>query len=219
MYPDRQRRVLSAPSKNSTGETLLVTADFDGVKSAVPSVTVCLCYRPHKNKFLVTVVKAKDLKKSTVRKDSYVEVNLFRGIGDKARMQTVRTKSYFGGRNPVYKEAFSFELPSRGLASVYTELSFTVRRHNLVRTDEVLGRVTLSSEMLLRWKKSQSLAGTLDEAFSVGTDWPAEGTSMEPRWNRAKELCWLTPARIPVACGAGAVLSFVFLFWAALPRT
>ena len=79
-------------------------------------------------------------------------------------MQTARTKCY-GGRHPVYKEAFSFDLPSNRLVSVYTELSFTVRRRNLVRADEVLGQVTLSSEMLLRWKKSQSLAGTLDEAF------------------------------------------------------
>ena len=96
-----------------------------------------------------------------------MEVKLFRrgGAEDEA-MKTVRTKCHKGGSNPVYKEAFSLDFTAEGSdTSRYAELMFTVRRKVLFGADKVLGEVTLSSDLQLRWKKSESLKNTLDEVF------------------------------------------------------
>ena len=66
----------------------------------------------------------------------------------------------------MYKEAFSLDFTAEGSdTSRYAELMFTVRRKVLFGADKVLGEVTLSSDLQLRWKKSESLKNKLDEVF------------------------------------------------------
>eukprot|EP00057_Strongylocentrotus_purpuratus_P022297 XP_011676771.1 PREDICTED: synaptotagmin-9-like [Strongylocentrotus purpuratus] len=114
-----------------------------------------LCYHREKRRLLVTVVRATNLPSRVIPADSYVVVEL-RGSDNEVLAQ-VRTKERHFSNNPVYKEVFSFDLPSRPIEDWdftniqhpldNVSLTITVHRRKLFFGDDTIGCVTLRSEV------------------------------------------------------------------------
>ncbi|XP_041477604.1 uncharacterized protein LOC121425578 [Lytechinus variegatus] len=114
-----------------------------------------LCYHKQRRRLLVTVVRATNLPSKVLPPDTYVSVELHGSDGNV--LAKARTKPKYFSNNPVYKEVFSFELPScpvedwdirdiKHPLDVVT-LTVTVHRKNPFVADDVIGCVTLRSEM------------------------------------------------------------------------
>lgn len=136
--------------------------------------------------------------------DSYVVVEL-RG-SDNDVLAQVRTKERHFSNNPVYKEVFSFELPSRPIEDWdftniqhpldNVSLTITVHRRKLFFEDDAIGCVTLRSEVRTNgyshlWKCKRS-------PYQPITEWhDLKSVSKSIIWYRLKLISSILAESLP----------------------